>query len=69
MTTEERLAKIEEKHLALTESIELMHHDMQQWIEHSHEQDAKYEEMRRSIVRGIVAYLTPAEDSNGSQNA
>ena len=63
--------RIRERHEALAESIELMHHDMQEWIKHSKEQqareDRRYDEMRRAVLRGIVAYLTP-EDGHAGEN-
>ena len=70
MTIDERLERLTERTDALAESVELMHHDMQQWIEHSKQQqerqDTRYEEMRRSIMRAIGAYMQPPEDqTNG----
>jgi len=42
MTIDERLEKLTVRHEALTQSIELMHHDMAEMQQHEAERDAKY---------------------------
>lgn len=59
--------RIQERHQALAESVELVHHDMQQWMEHVKDQDRKFDELRRSLVRGMIAFLQP-EKGSGDQN-
>ena len=57
--------RIRERHEALAESVELLHHDIEQMITHAREQDRRFDELRRSIVKGMIAFLEP-EDNNGN---
>jgi hypothetical protein len=72
MSLDERLAKlveaderIRERHEALSQSLELLKLDTEQWITHIKAQDAKFDELRRSIVRGMVAFLQPENGHDG----
>jgi archaellum component FlaC len=56
MTIDERLERLTERHEALTQSMELMHHDVAEMQKREAERDAKFEE-RFSRLLGIVETL------------
>jgi hypothetical protein len=64
MTPEERFERIEEKHLALAESVQLLTHDVhalqarQQAFQIQQErQDARERQLRMALLNGIAAFL------------
>lgn len=57
MTPEERWKRIEEKHLAIAESIELLTHDIHEIQERQNRLDARERRAREALLTGIQAYL------------
>lgn len=53
---------IDERLDALAMNVELMHQDLLQWLEHTKQQDQKFDQLRNSVIRAMVAFL-----SNGGE--
>ncbi|MGC9948155.1 MAG: hypothetical protein ABSF64_17460 [Bryobacteraceae bacterium] len=50
MTIDERLERLTERHEALTQSIELTHHDIEEMVKREAARDAKYSERFSRIL-------------------
>ena len=65
MTPEERWTLIEEKHLALTDSLELLTHDVHDMQDIQKRIEARERQAREALLSGIAAYLRALKGENG----
>jgi hypothetical protein len=75
VTPEERWQRIEEKHLALAQSVELLTHDVhglqkqqETMLKEQERLDARERQARGALLTGIAAYLKALDDNkNGAK--
>ena len=57
MTPEERWQRIEEKHLALAQSVELLTHDIHAMQQTQQRADERERKLRNALLAGIAGFL------------
>jgi hypothetical protein len=68
-TAEQRWKRIEDKHLGLAQSVELLTHDIHEMQKKHDRLDARERKAREALLSGIAAYLRALQEDGGSNGA
>lgn len=64
---DDRLQRLVERHEALSQSLEMLTHDMQEARERMDRLDARERKAREALLSGIAAYLRALGEENGER--